>query len=78
MAACAWVLERNGRLQGRDAWAAVGGERPVGLGGVDAEIFRAEQRCCSWQARAGKPLPIDYLYPWVPAGASGLDQHVAI
>lgn len=30
MEACAWVLERNGRLPGRDAWAVPGGKMPVG------------------------------------------------
>lgn len=31
MEACAWVLERNGRLPGRDAWAAVGPDSPAKL-----------------------------------------------
>lgn len=75
MEACAWVLEPNGRLPGRDAWAAAGGEMPVGRG---AEIFRAGQNCRGWQACAGKPWQINCLCPWAPVGARGLDQHVAI
>lgn len=78
MEACAWVLQRSGRLTGRDAWAAAGGETPVGQGAGDAASFRATQNCRGWQACAGKPLQINYLRPWVPAGAGGLDQHAAM
>lgn len=78
MEACAWVLERSGRPPERDAWAAVGGETPVGLGAGDAEFFRAVQNRRGWQACAGMPLQINCLRPRAPAGAGGLDQHVAI
>ena len=78
MEACAWVLEQSGRLPGRDAWAAVGGETPVGRGAGDAEFFRAGQNRRGWQACAEKPLQINCLRPLAPTGPGGLDQHVAI
>jgi len=78
MGACAWVLGRNGRLSGRDALAVPGGKMPVGRGAGGAASFRAAQNCRGWQACAGKPLQINYLRPWVPAGAGGLDQHAAM
>lgn len=78
MGACAWVLERNGRLPGRDAWAAVGGETAVGRSAGDSEIFRAGQNWRDWQACAAEPLQINYLRPLAPAGAGGLDQHAAM
>lgn len=59
MEACAWLLERNGRLPERDAWAAVRVETPVGRDAGDAEIFRAGQNWRGRQAYAGKPLPIN-------------------
>lgn len=78
MEACAWLLERNGRLPERDAWAAVGVETPVGRGVGDAAGYRAGQKSLGRQACAGKSLQINYPRPWAPAGARGLDQHVAI
>jgi len=78
MGACAWVLGRNGRLPGRDAWAVAGDKMPVGRGAVDAAIFRAGQNWRDWQACAAEPLQINYLRPLAPAGAGGLDQHAAM
>ena len=78
MGACAWVLGRNGRLPGRAAWAAVGGETAVGRSAADTAIFREGQNCRAWQACAEESLPINYLRPLVPAGAGGLDQHAVV
>ena len=78
MEACAWVLERSGRLPERDAWAAGRVEVPLGRRAADAEIFRAVQKRRDWQACAGKPLQINYLRPRAPADAGGLDQHAAM
>lgn len=52
MGACAWVLGLGGRLPGRDAWATVGGEMPLGRGAEDVAVFWAGQNCSDWQSSA--------------------------
>lgn len=78
MEACAWVLQRSGRLPGRDAWAAEGGETPVGRGTGDVAGFRAGQNSPDFQATPENKFSIKYLPSCAHSGAGGLDQHAAI
>jgi len=72
------VLERNGRLPGRDGWAAAGGETPVERDAGGTAVFRAAQNSRALQATLGNPFPIKNLPPCAHYGAGGLDQHAAI
>lgn len=78
MGACAWMLGRSGWPPGRDAWAAVGGQMPLGRGAGDAALFKAGQNGRGWQVRAGNSLQINFLRPRAPSDVGGLDQHAAM
>lgn len=78
MGACAWVLERNERPPGRDAWAVACDVVRVGGGACGAEHFWVAQNRLGPVATLEKPMQIKNLPPRAPAGVGALDQRVAV
>ena len=78
MGACAWVLERNEWLPGRDAWGVAGREVREGEAAANAENFWVAQNRRGPGATPGKPMQIKNLPSQVPADAGVSDQRVAI